>query len=40
MTDYVKWKVYNNLLNSWIDKRNGGKVEIELDVCNYATKTD
>ena len=51
---YVKWKGYNNLFNSWIDKKDivetseyfpkrkplGANVKVELDLSNYATKTD
>ena len=47
---YIKWKGYNNSINSWINKNNvaqmkeyfpelkflGGKVEVELDLSNYA----
>ena len=46
---YVKWKGYDNSLNSWIDKKDqyfppyensGGNIKVELDISNYATKTD
>ena len=41
---YVKWKGYNNSFNSWIDKKDhrshGGDIKVELDLGNYATKTD
>ena len=47
---YVKWKGYNSSFNSWIDKKDsinkyfskpkssGGRVKVELDLSNYATK--
>ena len=50
---YVKWKGYNNSINSWINKKDIvsmsenfsepqslRKVKGELDLPNYATKTD
>ena len=49
---YVKWKGYNSSFNSWIDKKDsinkyfskpkssGGRVKVELDLSNYATKAD
>ena len=49
---YVKWKGYNHLFNSWIDKNDsinewfpgpkslGKRVKVELDVSNYVTKVD
>ena len=45
---YVKWKGYDSSFNSWIDKKNivqmseylGGRVKVELDLSNYATKAD
>ena len=48
---YVKWKEYNNSFNSWIDEKDmseyfpkpnsfGANVKFELDLSNYATKTD
>ena len=46
---YVKWKGYDNSFNSWIDKKDqyflpyensGGNIKVELDLSNYATKTD
>ena len=43
---YVKWKGYNNSFNSWIDKKDPpygscrGDIKVELDLSNYATKTD
>ena len=47
---YVKWKGYNNLLNSWIDKKRheyfpkpkslGTNVKLELDFYIYATRED
>ena len=49
----LKWKWYNNLLNSGIDKKRHHKnewifsrtktlrkVKVELDLSDYATKTD
>ena len=48
---YAKWKGYNNLFNSWIDKKNMSKyfpklkssranVKVELDLSNYTTKVE
>ena len=59
---YVKWKVYNNSFNSWIDKAGlvqrkvkryykmsqnyppykscSNNIKVELDLANYATKSD
>ena len=49
---YVKWEGYSNSFNCWIDKKDSliseyfpeskslGKVEVELGLSNYATKTD
>ena len=43
----VKWKGYNNSLNGWIylahfpkPKSLGENVKVELNLSNYATKTD
>ena len=35
---YVKWKEYDNSFNSWVDKK--GRIRVELDLSNYATKAD
>ena len=43
---YVKWKGYENLFNSWIDKKDlvfrsfGENINVKVDLSNYATKTD
>ena len=44
---YVKWKDYENLINSWIDKTYfpkpkfvGANAKVELDLPNYATEAD
>ena len=42
---YVKWKCYDNAVNSWTDKKRDyfddkNKIEVELDFSNYATKSD
>ena len=51
---YAKWKEYNNLFSSWIDKKRynkmseyfpkpkylGENIKDELELSNYATKTD
>ena len=43
---YVKWKGYENLFNSWIDKKDlvfrsfGENINVKVDLSHYATKTD
>ena len=44
---YVKWKDYDNLINSWIDKAYfpkpkfvGASAKVELDLPNYETEAD
>ena len=48
---YVKWKGYDSSFNIWIDKKDiseyfpepkslEGRVKVELDLSNYATKAD
>ena len=43
---YVKWKGYNNYINSWIDKKDIiqnadlKQSKFELDLSNYARKSD
>ena len=49
---YVKWKDYDNLFNSWIDKKDiinellspyrssRNNIKVELNLANYATKDD
>ena len=38
---YVKWKGYDNSFNSWVDEGTIlNNIKVELDLANYATKTD
>ena len=43
---HVKWTGYENLFNSWIDKKDlvfrsfGENINVKVDLSNYATKTD
>ena len=42
---YVKWKGYDNLFSSWVDKKKpyepfGGDINVKVDLSNYATKAD
>ena len=38
---YVQWKGYDSSFNSWVEPKSlGGRVKVDLDLFNYAIKSD